>query len=83
MQDRADPHARERAFYIARQDPPPGVSPQAAVAEIREVLESIGDTCPECTPEACPRTNSVPAGAPRRRCAGPKDRTSRKASPCS
>src|SRR5260370_15017490 len=28
MQDRADPHARERAFAIARQDPPSGVSPE-------------------------------------------------------
>ncbi|MET3973502.1 hypothetical protein ABIB83_008807 [Bradyrhizobium sp. I1.8.5] len=28
MQDRADPHARERAFEIARQDPPPGGSAQ-------------------------------------------------------
>ena len=46
--DRADPHARERAFDIARQDPPPGVSPDAAVAEVREVLDSIGDLCPEC-----------------------------------
>ncbi|SIO54347.1 hypothetical protein SAMN05443247_07772 [Bradyrhizobium erythrophlei] len=30
IQDRADPHARERAFVMARQDPPPGVSAQAA-----------------------------------------------------
>jgi hypothetical protein len=51
MQDRADPHARERAFAIARQDPPPGVSPPAAVLAITEVLDSIGDTCPECLPE--------------------------------
>jgi len=29
-------------------DPPPGVSPDAAVAEVREVLDSIGDLCPEC-----------------------------------
>ena len=48
MRDRADPHARERAFDIARSDPPPGVSPDAAVAEVREVLDSIGDLCPEC-----------------------------------
>jgi hypothetical protein len=48
MQDRADPHARERAFDIARQDPPPGVSSQAAAAAIDEVLDGIGDTCPEC-----------------------------------
>ena len=50
MQDRADPHARERAFDIARRDPPAGVSPQAATVAIAEVLESIGDTCPECQP---------------------------------
>ncbi|WLB24104.1 hypothetical protein [Bradyrhizobium japonicum] len=49
-QDRADPHARERAFDIARLDPPPGVSPQEAVMEIIDVLGAIGDTCPECTP---------------------------------
>ena len=50
MQDRADPHARERAFDIARRDPP-GVSPDEATAEVRDVLESIGDTCPECPPD--------------------------------
>lgn len=48
MQDRVDPHARERPFVIARQDPPTGVSPQAAAVAIAEVLESIGETCPEC-----------------------------------
>jgi hypothetical protein len=48
--DRADPHAREHAFDIARQDPPSGVSPDDAVAEVRQVLDSIGDTCPECLP---------------------------------
>jgi len=48
MQDRADPHARERAFDVARQDPPAGVSPQAAAVAIAEVLDSIGDNCPEC-----------------------------------
>jgi hypothetical protein len=46
--DRADPHARERAMDIAQNDPPPGLSPDAAAAEVREVLDSIGDTCPEC-----------------------------------
>jgi hypothetical protein len=44
MRDRADPHARERAFAVARQDPPSGVSPQAAAVAIAEVLDSIGDT---------------------------------------
>ena len=48
MQDRADPHARERAFDVARQDPPAGVSSQAAAVAIAEVLDSIGDSCPEC-----------------------------------
>jgi hypothetical protein len=48
MEDRADPHARERAFDIAREDPPAGVSTDAAAAEVRAVLNSIGDTCPEC-----------------------------------
>jgi hypothetical protein len=51
MQDRADPHARVRAFDIARQDPPRGVSAQAAAVAIAEVLDGIGDACPECTPE--------------------------------
>jgi acetyl-CoA acetyltransferase len=49
--DRADPHARERAFAVARQHPPQGVSPNAAAAEIRDVLGSIGDSCPECLPD--------------------------------
>jgi hypothetical protein len=48
MQDRADPHARERAFAIARQHPPTGVSSEAAAVAIAEVLDGIGDTCPEC-----------------------------------
>ncbi|MBR0902620.1 hypothetical protein [Bradyrhizobium liaoningense] len=50
MQDRCDPHARERAFDVARQHPPAGVSPEAAAEAIAEVLDSIGDTCPECLP---------------------------------
>jgi len=52
MQDRADPHARERALMVARQDPPAGVPPDKALAEVREMLDSIGDTCPECPPES-------------------------------
>lgn len=51
MQDRADPHARERAFDIARDNPPTGVSADAAGAEVRDVLSSISDTCPECPPD--------------------------------
>ena len=48
--DRADPHAREHALGIARQEPPEGLSPDQAVGQVREVLHSIGDTCPECPP---------------------------------
>jgi hypothetical protein len=51
MKDRGDPHARERALVIARQDPPPGVSTEEAIAELSDVLYSIGDTCPECPPD--------------------------------
>ena len=50
MPDRPDPHARDRAFDIARKDLPAGISTDEAVAEVREVLDSIGDTCPECPP---------------------------------
>ena len=50
MQDHGDPHARDRAFEIARRHPPPGVSPEAASVAVAEILDSIGDTCPECPP---------------------------------
>jgi hypothetical protein len=50
MQDRADPHARGHAVDIARLDPPLGLSQDAAVIEILDILDSIGDTCPECPP---------------------------------
>jgi hypothetical protein len=48
MQDRADPHARERALLIAREDPLFGLSPEQAAAAVQDVLDSIGDACPEC-----------------------------------
>jgi hypothetical protein len=51
MLERADPHAWERATDIAREDPPAGVSPDVAAAEVRDVLNSIGDACPECPPD--------------------------------
>jgi hypothetical protein len=50
--DRADPHARARAIMIARQYPPSGVTPDAAVASVEDILASIGDVCPECLPDA-------------------------------
>jgi hypothetical protein len=49
--DRADPHAHDRAFDIARRDPPPGISSNAAAVVIAEVLESIGDACLDCPPD--------------------------------
>jgi hypothetical protein len=52
MRDRGDPHARDRALDAARERPPTGVSPQAAAVAVAEVLDSIGDTCPECPPDA-------------------------------
>jgi hypothetical protein len=51
MRDRSDPHARERALVAARRDPPPNVPAEEAVAAVRNVLDTIGDTCPECPPE--------------------------------
>jgi hypothetical protein len=46
--DLGDPQAHDRAFDIARRDPPPGISPKASAVVIAEVLDSIGETCPEC-----------------------------------
>jgi hypothetical protein len=46
--DRSDPDARNRAFAAARHSPFPGASPQASVAALEEVFQSIGDTCPDC-----------------------------------
>ena len=51
MQDCADPHARERALGVASQDPPHGVSSEEAVAAVHDVLDSIGDVYPECSPD--------------------------------
>jgi hypothetical protein len=46
--DRTDPHTRAEALRIAQEEPPAGLSPEAAAAVIRETLASVGDTCPEC-----------------------------------
>ena len=52
MQDRADPHAHARALLIGRDNPPPGLSPHEARAAIEDVLDGIGDACPDCASEA-------------------------------
>jgi hypothetical protein len=56
MLDRADPHARAHAFRIAGDDPPRGHAPEEARAAITDVLDGIGDTCPDCAlePEKSP-----------------------------
>lgn len=48
---RGDPHALARAIDLARQEPPDSISADQAVAEINDVLDSIGDSCPECPDE--------------------------------
>lgn len=53
MRDRTDPHARHRALQIAREDPPTGVSSDMAAAAIADVLDALGDTCPECPSPEC------------------------------
>lgn len=53
-----DPHAGERAFDFGCRNPPLGVSLEKAAAEVRDVLDSIHDACPECLPESI-----SPAGA--------------------
>lgn len=50
MQDSADPDARARALRIGREDPPPGLSADEACAAIEDVLDGIGDSCPDCAP---------------------------------
>jgi hypothetical protein len=51
MKDRTDPHAWQRALEIAREEAPPDFSKNQAVAAVKHVLNSIGDTCPECSPD--------------------------------
>jgi hypothetical protein len=46
--DGTDPHAREEAVRVAREEPLAGLSPEQAVAAVQEVLATVGDTCPEC-----------------------------------
>jgi len=48
MKDRADPHARDEAFRKAGEEAFAGLSPDQAVAFVRDLLNSIGDTCPDC-----------------------------------
>ena len=47
VKDRTDPHAREPTVELARRTPPSGSTVTEAVASIGEVLDGIGDPCPE------------------------------------
>ena len=46
--DQADPDAWNRAREEAWRNPFPGVTPEACIAAMDEVMRSIGDTCPDC-----------------------------------
>ena len=46
--DGADPDAWNRAREEAWRNPFPGVTPEACIAAMDEVMRSIGDTCPDC-----------------------------------
>ena len=48
LRDRTDPDAWKRAREIASRYPFRGASPAEAVQALNDVMESIGDTCPEC-----------------------------------
>jgi hypothetical protein len=48
MRDHSDPHAWDHARDVARTDPFLGSSPDEAVAAIDDIMNGIGDTCPEC-----------------------------------
>jgi hypothetical protein len=48
MRDRTDPEAWKRARQIASRYPFRGATPAEAVQALDDVMESIGDTCPEC-----------------------------------
>jgi hypothetical protein len=47
LSDATDPDAWRWARQIASGDPFKGASPAEAVAMIEEIMNSIGDTCPE------------------------------------
>jgi hypothetical protein len=48
MRDRTDPDAWKRAREIASRYPFRGATPAEAVQALDDVMDSIGDTCPEC-----------------------------------
>jgi len=48
MRHRTDPDAWRRAREIASSHPFPGATPAESVQALDEVMQSVGDACPEC-----------------------------------
>jgi len=48
LRDRTDPDAWKRAREIASRYPFRGATPAESVQALNDVMDSIGDTCPEC-----------------------------------
>ena len=46
--DRSDPDAWTRAREEAWRHPFPGATPEACLEAMDEVMQSIGETCPDC-----------------------------------
>jgi hypothetical protein len=46
--DHSDPDAWNRAREEARHSPFPGSTTDASLAAINEVMNSVGDSCPDC-----------------------------------
>ena len=46
--NKSDPEAWGHAMEVAQQHPFPGASPQQCIAEMEEIMQSIGDSCPDC-----------------------------------
>ena len=46
--DRSDPDAWNRAREEAWRNPFPGATPETCIAALEEVMQSVGDTCPDC-----------------------------------
>ncbi|SHG03886.1 hypothetical protein [Bradyrhizobium erythrophlei] len=59
MQDRADSHARERAFDIARRDPPAGVSTDEAAADAVRAQGAVRDSLSRTLQERTQRIRSA------------------------
>jgi hypothetical protein len=47
IRDRTDPEAWNRAREVASHSPFPGTSVEASVAALDDVMQPIGDTCPD------------------------------------